>query len=227
MTAHKLFHDQPDQVILTSASTSTSTSMSASPDHDREGYRTSSVKRRQHLSPERPPDHYSPASHRYIPPRPGVIDQPFHVEQGSSRSVPAEDSLTVRRREANRLAAQRFRNRKKGYQDSLEERIRQLEEEKDAMSRRLGESGAEPYVDGEDKGWTRGDRPSFSHSLTPEREGEGDVRLAALESANRRLRDEVRDLGDENARLREDLEGWRRWSQDIRGREERVSGRLA
>lgn len=60
---------------------------------------------------------------------------------GSSRNATGEDSLTIRRREANRLAAQRFRNRKKGYQESLEERIRQLEEERDALLRRLGEYG--------------------------------------------------------------------------------------
>lgn len=60
---------------------------------------------------------------------------------GSSRNATGEDSLTIRRREANRLAAQRFRNRKKGYQESLEERIRQLEEERDALLRRLGEHG--------------------------------------------------------------------------------------
>jgi predicted nuclease with TOPRIM domain len=48
--------------------------------------------------------------------------------------------ITVRRREANRLAAQRFRSRKKGYQDSLEERIKALEEERDGLLRRQGET---------------------------------------------------------------------------------------
>ena len=54
---------------------------------------------------------------------------------GSSSRAIGEDGLTLRRREANRLAAQRFRSRKKGYQDSLEERIRILEEEKDLVAR--------------------------------------------------------------------------------------------
>ena len=37
-----------------------------------------------------------------------------------------------------------------------------------------------------------------------------DVRVAALEAANRRLRDEMSMLRAENDRLRDDLEAWRR-----------------
>ena len=99
-----------------------------------------------------------------------------------------EDTLTVRRREANRLAAQRFRSRKKGYQDSLEERIRVLEEDREGLLRQLG--GA------------------------PEVTTNVDVRIAALEAANRRLRDEMSMLRAENDRLRDELEAWRR--QEVR-----------
>jgi chromosome segregation ATPase len=95
-----------------------------------------------------------------------------------------EDTLTVRRREANRLAAQRFRSRKKGYQDSLEERIRVLEDDRESLLRQLG--GA------------------------PESTVNVDVRIAALEAANRRLRDEMSMLRADNDRLRDELEAWRR-----------------
>lgn len=95
-----------------------------------------------------------------------------------------EDTLTVRRREANRLAAQRFRSRKKGYQDSLEERIRVLEDDREGLLRQMG--GA------------------------PEMTGNVDVRVAALEAANRRLRDEMSMLRADNDRLRDELEAWRR-----------------
>lgn len=106
--------------------------------------------------------------------------------------------ITVRRREANRLAAQRFRSRKKGYQDSLEERIKALEEERDGLLRRQGETA----------------------------EGHGgpsaDARVASLEAANRRLREEIRGvyeengrLAGENERLHRELENWKRWREQV------------
>jgi hypothetical protein len=106
--------------------------------------------------------------------------------------------ITVRRREANRLAAQRFRSRKKGYQDSLEERIKALEEERDGLLRRQGE--------------------------TPEGHGgpSADARVASLEAANRRLREEIRGvyeendrLAGENERLHRELENWKRWRDQV------------
>jgi hypothetical protein len=58
----------------------------------------------------------------------------------SSRGGGGKGGITTRRRESNRLAAQRFRNRKKGYQNSLEERIRILEHEKDLVAKSLNRS---------------------------------------------------------------------------------------
>ena len=48
----------------------------------------------------------------------------------------------------------------------------------------------------------------------PEMTGNVDVRVAALEAANRRLRDEMSMLRADNDRLRDELEAWRR--QDVR-----------
>jgi hypothetical protein len=147
-------------------------------------------------------------------------EESFHVEGGPSQSLAGEDSLTVRRREANRLAAQRFRNRKKGYQDNLEERIRQLEEERDVLSRRLGDPPAPqpPRLDegGSERLASHSARPSFSHSLSSHDGVESDMRVASLEAANRRLQDEVRDLLEENEVLREEVDNWRRWDHDGR-----------
>lgn len=117
----------------------------------------------------------------------GPSSRPDTTDHSNSNSEThtREDTLTVRRREANRLAAQRFRSRKKGYQDSLEERIRMLEEDREGLLRQLG-----------------GVPESNTMSV--------DVRVAALEAANRRLRDEMSMLRAENDRLRDDLEAWRR-----------------
>lgn len=136
----------------------------------------------------------------------------------SSRGGAGEDHLTLRRREANRLAAQRFRSRKKGYQDSLEERIRALEEEKDSMVRRLdpGHRHSPEYSRHE---------PYRRRSVSPDRHADGDVRVASLESANRRLQDELRGALEENERLRDEVDRWRRWERDLRDHrppEERV-----
>ncbi|KAK1925841.1 hypothetical protein DB88DRAFT_485315 [Papiliotrema laurentii] len=152
---------------------------------------------------------------------------------GSSRGPPSgEDSLTVRRREANRLAAQRFRSRKKGYQDSLEEKVRQLEEDKELLVRRLTEASGVPLPPrrrsitrvNDDRGEIRGvpklgATGNINHALSPERREmpvDADVRIAALESANRRLQDELRCIHEENDKLRQELEHWRLWEREQR-----------
>jgi hypothetical protein len=43
-----------------------------------------------------------------------------------------------------------------------------------------------------------------------------DVRVASLESANRRLQDELRGVVEDNERLRDEVERWRRWDRDMR-----------
>lgn len=131
----------------------------------------------------------------------------------SRNSLGSEDNLTLRRREANRLAAQRFRSRKKGYQDSLEEKVRQLEEDKELLVRKLTDAP---------------DRPSrLSSAVTsPERRdatADVDVRVAALEAANRRLRDELRVVHEENDRLHEELDEFRRRDRETKRWERRVS----
>ena len=129
----------------------------------------------------------------------------------SSRGGGGEETLTLRRREANRLAAQRFRSRKKGYQDSLEERIRILEDEKDVIARRLGQT--HQHTPQED-GYYRRTEQYPPHS--PDQTGDGDVRFASLESANRRLQDELRGVLEDNARLRDEVERWRKWEREQR-----------
>lgn len=165
---------------------------------------------------------------------------------GSSRSASGEDNLTLRRREANRLAAQRFRSRKKGYQDSLEEKVRQLEDERDGLLRRLGEApGVSTFGPPSSSGsraheeppfrsspWQAGHdgfrRPSFSsQSTSPERrEHDPELRIASLESANRHLQDEMRAAVDENDRLRQEIEGWRRWERGKRDEKNEIDPRL-
>lgn len=152
-------------------------------------------------------------------------------EGGSGSSRGQEDSLTVRRREANRLAAQRFRSRKKGYQDSLEEKVRQLEEDKELLIRRLTENSGvalpnrrlstSRLVDDRVENKNNSHSASFSYTqpTSPDhREAavDADVRIAALESANRRLQDELRVVTEENDKLREELDFWRRWERDQR-----------
>lgn len=125
-----------------------------------------------------------------------------------------EDALTLRRREANRLAAQRFRSRKKGYQDSLEDRIRILEEEKDSISQRLVHSHQRsPH----DEGFLRHHDMYRRRSGSPDNKNlDADVRVAALESANRRLQDELRGVVEDNERLRDEVDRWRKWDRDMR-----------
>ena len=153
-----------------------------------------------------------------------------------------EDTLALRRRKANRLAAQRFRSRKKGYQDSLEERVRQLEDERDALLYRskgiagfssrdqLGstvEDGNSLFAplhttsDLVEASQTQDVQMSCPTSTTTTDRGDSPtidktVRLAALESANRKLLDELRGLGEDNERLYVEVGKWRRWERDLR-----------
>lgn len=172
------------------------------------------IRRRRQRSQSSPEHHsqYPPSDYPYMA---GPVSnntssdsslqlQQLPIESGSS----TESTVTVKRREANRLAAQRFRSRKKGYQDSLEDRIRVLEEEKDELLRRLGEPPERPTPN-----------LNNSTSVVPpigagREEPDIEARFTALEAANRRLRDEVRGVYEENDRLREELEGWRRWHHE-------------
>lgn len=163
-------------------------------------------------------------------------------EASGSYPYSGDDTLTLRRREANRLAAQRFRSRKKGYQDSLEERVRQLEDERDVLLRRLGESpekssrGTFGMGFEEDEVYhsipRNGLSPGVPHlpirtalpilpirSDSPEgREPSIDIelRMVALESANRSLQDELKGFGEENKRLCDEIESWRSWEREVR-----------
>ena len=118
-----------------------------------------------------------------------------HALQGDGG--PAESSLTKRRREANRLAAQRFRSRKKGYQDSLEERVRVLENEKAILQDQLRTVPSS----------------SSASSASPK-----DIKPAnAFDAA---AHEAVKELRRENARLRIELEesrsDARHWKDEAR-----------
>lgn len=185
------------------------------------------------------PSHHVPDHHRaLVHPGSSSID---YRPSGSRRGL-GEDNLTVRRREANRLAAQRFRSRKKGYQDSLEEKVKDLEQEKEVLLRRLDElaqiAGPLPSLQGRSSALrlsrdelhvdtirgpdvipnTRQDpaprRPASSERRDPP--VDVDVRVAALESANRRLQEELRVITDENERMREELRAWQDWNRSAR-----------
>ncbi|WWD18680.1 hypothetical protein CI109_103134 [Kwoniella shandongensis] len=193
------------------------------------------------------PSHHDLNSLHRTPAQPGSSSNEYR--SSGSRRGRGEDNLTVRRREANRLAAQRFRSRKKGYQDSLEERVKDLEQEKEVLLRRLDElaqiAGPSPSLQGRssalrlshddyhgDKTWgpdgisnTRQEPPS-NRPASPERREppvDVDVRVAALESANRRLQDELRIVTDENERMRDELRRWQDW--DRSGRTEQARRR--
>lgn len=136
--------------------------------------------------------------------------------------------MILRRREANRLAAQRFRNRKKGYQDSLEERVRTLEQERDELLERLEASeaaamGRDPHAvwstpsakhrrSGTGTSATFLSRKGGSGTLPPPITDES-LRLSGVEAANRRLQDENKWLQEENARLQDTVERWVEWSR--------------
>lgn len=129
----------------------------------------------------------------------------------SSRGGGGNGGITTRRREVNRLAAQRFRSRKKVYQNSLEERIRtlELEQKQNVIARRLDQSHQRPAQ--HDASYRQSEA---YHPHSPERTGGGDVRYATLESANRRLQHESRVVMEDNARLRNEVERWRKWERD-------------
>lgn len=164
-------------------------------------------KRRQRSasSPEASSSSWSSRSKPHDASRPTEDDYVTAMD-GSSRVV-GEDNLTLRRREANRLAAQRFRSRKKGYQDSLEEKVRQLEDDKELLVRRLTDRREEGFA---------------SSPQRPDPASEADVRVAALEAANRRLQDELRFVHEENDQLHKQLDQWKRWD-----RERRYGGRVS
>ncbi|OCF44363.1 hypothetical protein I317_01808 [Kwoniella heveanensis CBS 569] len=253
----------------------TSSQSSAGSRQDRPG---SSRFRRNHQGSDGiPDDHLSPVTSRHM------VDGSDHDQadgndhghdQSSRRRSSAgrgeNDRITVRRREANRLAAQRFRSRKKGYQDQLEERVRALEGERDVLIRQLDESlppgprttnsSRQPRssnlrssqadgmdVDGHGAGSSSGSGANTGAGLAPgsssrssamrtsgplrnsaspdRREAaapyDADVRIAALESANRRLQETLRNLHDENDELRKELRRWRIWGREVRNEDAR------
>ncbi|KLT45094.1 hypothetical protein CC85DRAFT_299962 [Cutaneotrichosporon oleaginosum] len=139
-----------------------------------------------------------------------------------------EKSMILRRREANRLAAQRFRNRKKGYQDSLEERVRSLEQERDDLIERLETAEAAAMSRDSHTVWPT---PSAKHRRSgtgtsaaffsrkggsgtfPPPSPDESLRLSGVEAANRRLQDENKWLQEDNARLQEMLDRWVEWGR--------------
>lgn len=146
-------------------------------------------------------------------------------------SQPSSDSTILRRREANRLAAQRFRNRKKGYQDSLEGRVKQLEEERTILVKRLEQADEQafhgsrshsspslhrPRLSSDQYPYPHFGRPS-ARIASPVAE---DIRVASLEAANRRLQDELKSVSDENAQLHATLNKWIEWERTLSYRRE-------
>lgn len=130
-----------------------------------------------------------------------------------------DKSMIIRRREANRLAAQRLRVRKKEYQDSLEDRVRQLEEERATLVHRLNE--VEPRSSSQAYGWSSGPdrRGSWTGGESSGSRAPGnadtDLRVASLEAANRRLQEELKSVSEENERLQAKLEQWSRWEREL------------
>lgn len=122
-----------------------------------------------------------------------VSTSPPWGEHQQRADGPGESSLTRRRREANRLAAQRFRSRKKGYQDSLEERVRVLENEKHELEEQL---------------------ITASSASVPSQ----DIKPTAFDAAAHEANAELR---AENARLKAELEESRReanmWREEASG----------
>lgn len=145
---------------------------------------------------------------------------------GGGSSQAADESMIMRRRENNRLAAQRFRNRKKSYQESLEEKVKGLEVERGALLRRLeqGDDSAYPYNRSRSSPTTlhreyypypppvhrSTGRPSSPLTLP-----DGDLRSASLESANRRLQDQLNTATEENERLRKTLDQWIQYGRSL------------
>lgn len=142
-----------------------------------------------------------------------------------------EKSMILRRREANRLAAQRFRNRKKGYQDSLEERVRVLEQERDGLLERVEAvdrsfkrdaeaAWATPSSKRHRRSGTGGSATSLPRKASsgplPPTTTEESLRLSGIEAANRRLQDDTKWLQEENIALKETIAKWVEWEQSLR-----------
>lgn len=155
------------------------------------------MRKRRQRSQSSPEDSWNGHSNS-TPIHDGTLLAPSTSSWSDRTPQPGDGHLSLRRREANRLAAQRFRSRKKGYQDSLENKIRQLEEDKELLVRHLtvgtdGRNVAPPS-------------PAIDVAVC----------VAALESANRQLQDELTIVGEDNDELREELEQWRRWEREQR-----------
>ncbi|KAK4688289.1 hypothetical protein P7C73_g1825, partial [Tremellales sp. Uapishka_1] len=149
--------------------------------------------------------------------------EPASIEDSISSHSPGEDPMTTRRREANRLAAQRFRSRKKGYQDSLEEKVRILEDEKEVLLNRIDDLVRRDRIfpsipsntDVEAK--LEPSYPRHDTERSPDRfyptnkngEIELKMRFSSLESVNRSLTDELKLVHQENEALRTELDRWR------------------
>lgn len=225
------------------ASTSTeSTNSSARPDRDNEGLtrrRSSSPSKAGMTSTAATPgageSSSSAASSKARPDRKRP-SSPAWDEAASSSGNPGEESMILRRREANRLAAQRFRNRKKGYQDSLEERIRVLEEERAILNRRLedaeeghagrgyhGPHGGEHLMRRFDQSPSvlagapgRSASTSRLSRFASPSAADAELRVASLESANRRLQDELKRASERISYLESNLDQWVKWEQNLR-----------
>lgn len=141
------------------------------------------------------------------------------------------DTMTARRREANRLAAQRFRSRKKGYQDSLEEKIKELEQENRALQGKLegknetpqrDPSSSSKHVSYDHYSWAANSHhappilPSSS-AIRPdyiEVQHNHEFRIRHLEALNQALEEELREVREENKRLRDEFAHWRMATRD-------------
>lgn len=91
-----------------------------------------------------------------------------------------------------------------------------MEEERDILLHRLGEGPGESMFKQVDHAGTA--FPNTQPLGSPDKKenpAELDIRVAALESANRSLQDELRGLYEENERLREEVDSWRRWDQEM------------
>lgn len=144
---------------------------------------------------------------------------------GGRGASPSRESMILRRREANRLAAQRFRNRKKGYQDSLEERVRALEEERTTLVRRLGQVDERDWDRRQSNEDFYGSSSSYKSHSSPypypsssksAPDTDPDLRVARLESANRRLQEDLKLASQENDRLRATVDRWVEWERNLR-----------
>ncbi|WVO24936.1 uncharacterized protein IAS62_006316 [Cryptococcus decagattii] len=141
------------------------------------------------------------------------------------------DTMTARRREANRLAAQRFRSRKKGYQDSLEEKIKELEQENRALQGKLEGKNETPqrdppssstHVSYDHYSWAANSHhappilPSSSaiHPDYMEVQHNHEFRIRHLEALNQALEEELREVREENKRLRDEFAHWRMATRD-------------